>query len=71
MKIMNLKRLLGLVAISGGVAYVRKQGGLRPAMESVRKFLGGIGARKGGASASFDDVHRSPRLTNTHVTPRY
>ena len=75
MQIFNFKRLLGLMAVGGGIAYVRKQGGLGNAVESVKKLLGGVGGVKtedkavGSDSTSGSDS-KSP-LPSAPVTPSY
>lgn len=75
MQIFNFKRMLGLLAIGGGVAYVRKQGGITNAMESLKKLVSGLGDKAEpkavGAGGNSGSGYQSARAPSSSVTPRY
>lgn len=77
MKTFNLKRILGMLAVGGGFAYVRKQGGLGNAVESLKKLVTGNSTDKHAAVGSSsnggsDPAPRSGRSSpSAPVTPRF
>ena len=50
----NLKRMLGLLALGGAVAYVQKKGGLRNAGQGLKDLLERKGGKFGLGAASRD-----------------
>jgi hypothetical protein len=56
MKIFSVKRMLGLAAIGGAIAYVRKHGGVKQAMEDLK--------------AKKDDLLRQAKARNVDTSKR-
>jgi hypothetical protein len=75
MRIFSFKSMIGLLAIGGVIAYVRKQGGIGNAVESLKKLVSGIGGKaedKAIGSNSGSATERRPGGTPTRrVAPPY